>query len=540
MTQQQPNKTDLLDTVVIVAMLLAMGLIGATALFAQGAQPVTDRGAFVVRRGTDTLVVERFALDRNELSGSLDVKGQPHTEYSVALGAGWATRSMQLRSYRVGATPDEAPTLSLTITFRGDTAVLEGSQSARIPTKAGAVPLLNNSFAMFEILTRRARASDQAVDIPVFALAGGSTLVTKLRPVGTDSMDVFIAAQEQQFRVDAAGRILGGRIVGSSLEIARIGTNAAAGITVGRANYDAPDGAPYTAEEVSLRGPGGFPLGGTLTLPKNPRGRVPAIVTITGSGQQDRDEFIAVAGGYRPFRQVADTLGRRGIAVLRLDDRAVGASGGSVGTSADYAEDIRAALAWLRTRKEIDATRLGVLGHSEGGLIGPIVAAAEPNLKVIVILAGPSENGLDIIHYQQRYAIDHDSAIAPAKRDSAARAVAKLFDSTSATNPWLKFFVSYDPLPTARRVKASTLILQGETDRQVTAVQAERLGAEIRAGGNRDVTVHVFPQLNHLFIHDPDGNPSGYAKLPTNKMSADVLGMIADWTATKLRAAPTP
>jgi dipeptidyl aminopeptidase/acylaminoacyl peptidase len=285
-----------------------------------------------------------------------------------------------------------------------------------------------------------------------------------------------------------------------------------------------------------MKGPGGITLGGTLTVPKNTTGPVPAIVTITGSGQQDRDEYIPVAGGYRPFRQVADTLGRRGIAVLRLDDRMIGASGGAIGTSADYADDIRAGLAWLRTRKEIDGSRLGLVGHSEGGLIGPLVASTDPALKGIVVLAGPAYTGKDIIHFQLRNQVNHDTSIAPAKKDSAYRAVLATFDSTAQTSVWTRFFLSYDPIPTAKKVKVPTLILQGQTDQQVTFEQAEKLGAAMRSGGNRNVTVRVFPGLNHLFIHDPDGNPAGYAKLPTNKMSSEVLGAMADWLAVTLSA----
>ncbi len=155
-------------------------------------------------------------------------------------------------------------------------------------------------------------------------------------------------------------------------------------------DYSAPADAPYTAENVTVPTPMGHTLAGTLTLPRgasreNP---VPAIVTATGSGGQDRDEYIGLEG-YRPFRQFADSLARRGVAVLRMDDRGIGASKGTHkgSTSGDFAEDIRAGLAYLRTRPEIDARRLGLLGHSEGGIIVPLAALKEPDLRGIVILA---------------------------------------------------------------------------------------------------------------------------------------------------------
>src|SRR6185295_11386276 len=127
---------------------------------------------------------------------------------------------------------------------------------------------------------------------------------------------------------------------------------------------------------------------------------VPAIVTVTGSGLEERDEAIPPLKGYRPFRQIADTLGRRGIAVLRMDDRGFGESGGdgNAATSADFAQDIRAGLAYLRTRSEVDGSRLGLVGHSEGGLIAPLVAKQEGTaLKGIVLLAGTAYTGRQIM-----------------------------------------------------------------------------------------------------------------------------------------------
>jgi hypothetical protein len=262
---------------------------------------------------------------------------------------------------------------------------------------------------------------------------------------------------------------------------------------------------------------------------------VPAVITITGSGQQDRDEYLAVAGGYRPFRQVADTLGRRGIAVLRLDDRMVGASGGALGTSADYADDIRAAVAFLRSRPEIDGSRIALVGHSEGGLIAPMVASTDSTLAGAVLLAGPSQTGAEILRFQQHQAIDTDTSIAVASRDSLYRVAAEQLDSLTQVRPWLKFFESYDPVATARRVSVPILILHGGTDRQVTPEQAPALAEAFQEGGNTDVTMHVFPGLNHLFIPDPSGLPAGYNLLPTNKVAPEVLGMMTEWLVERLR-----
>jgi hypothetical protein len=220
--------------------------------------------------------------------------------------------------------------------------------------------------------------------------------------------------------------------------------------------------------------------------------------------------------------------------VLRLDDRTVGSSGGKLGTSADYADDIRAAVAYLRTRPDIDGDRIALLGHSEGGMIAPMVAATDPRLKGIVLMAGPGSTGSDIIHYQQRNAIERDTTVPARARDSLLRVAAVSLDSIARTSAWLQFFLHYDPLPTARRVKVPVLILQGATDHQVTPEQAESLAAAFRAGGNGDVTVRLFAGLNHLFVPDPSGQPAGYATLKSSRVSAEVLGTLADWLAARL------
>lgn len=534
----QNNQTDrftLTLAALIGTIVLALTFLGAKVLGAQGAP---DRGAFIVRmNGSDTLAIERFTRTADSLQGSLSVKNASRVEYVVAFSAPNVVRTLSMSVFRSGATADEAPSSRVELTMKGDSAIADvQGVTQRLGTKSRAIPAINLSIAIFETFTRRARAGGGTTEEPYFAVAGGVTLPITIKPEGPDSLIATIQGQVHRFRADATGRILGGILPSQKLEFLRVDAATAERLAIGKPDYSAPPNAPYTAEEVALKGPGGFPLGGTLTLPKNARGRVPAIVTITGSGQQDRDEYIPVAGGYRPFRQLADTLGRRGIAVLRLDDRTIGASGGQIGTSADYADDIRAAILYLCARPDIDGARLGLVGHSEGGMIAPLVASTDSALKGIVLLAGPAYNGLDIIRFQQKNLVDRDTSIAPAKRDSALKAVTAHFDSLAGKDVWLKFFLSYDPLTTARKVKVPALILQGRTDQQVTFEQAEKLGAAMRAGGNKDVTVRVFPELNHLFIHDPDGSPLGYGRLPTNKVDAAVLGAAADWLVLKLGA----
>jgi len=503
-----------------------------------------------MQRG-DTVAIERFARTADSITVDLTVKMQARFVYVAKTAKDFTIPQLAIQVYLPNAAPDAPAAQTAMLTMKGDSVIAEirgGSQNVtqRIKTVAGAVMQPPSSTASFEQLTMKMRALQRASavnafeaqhSIPVVATGGGATLNATLTPVGSDSIVVNVAGQEYRLRVDPVGRILGGAAPAVGVTISRVDQATAAKLVLGKPDYSAPRDAPYSNEEITVQNGPGVVLGGTLTLPKNAKSRVPAVVTITGSGQQDRDEYLPIAGGYRPFRQIADTLGRRGIAVLRLDDRGVGSSTGNptTSTSLDFAGDIRAAVTYLRGRSDIDPARIGLIGHSEGGLIAPLVAVSDSKLKAIVLMAGPAYNGRQIITYQQNYALEHDTTLTAAKRDSLRRIGAAQIDSLGGTSPWVRFFLAYTPDTTAKKVKVPVLILQGSTDRQVTAEQAEKLAAAFRSGGNSDVTVHVFPDHNHLFIQDPSGNPQGYARLSTNKVDPVVLGALVDWLTLKLQ-----
>ena len=247
---------------------------------------------------------------------------------------------------------------------------------------------------------------------------GGMTLPATLSGLQSDSVSVQLATQQVWFVTDKAGRIVRAGIPAQKLAVTRADGIAASKLG-SQPDYSAPAGAPYTAENVTVPTGFGHTLGGTFTKPTAAVGKLPAVISITGSGAQDRDEYIGIVPkGYRPFRQLADTLGRIGIAMLRMDDRGYGASGGSfaAATSRDFANDIRAGIAWLRTRSDVDPKRIFLAGHSEGGLIAPMVAVDEPSLAGIVLMAGPARTGREILLFQVRYGIEHDTSITGAKR----------------------------------------------------------------------------------------------------------------------------
>ena len=514
---------------------LAFGAVRA--LGAQQAAPI--HATYYMLLGTDTLGIERATRTAQRLEGEfLDKARGLRVRYSAALAADASITSAETWLYR--GTDDTTALQHARLRLQGDSVIVEfpnGAPTQRIATQRGALLYINPSFAIVEQALLRAKViGGKSVQVALFSSAGGQTIPLTVTWGGADSAILNIGPIEMRASIAVDGRLTGLTVPSQNVRVFRVdGTRTA---TLPRVDYSAPPDAPYTAEEVVVRTPAGVTLRGTLTLPTaRPASGVPAVVTITGSGAQERDEALPGLAGYRPFRQLADTLARRGIAVLRLDDRGVGGSdaGPPGATSADFADDVRAALAYLRARREIDGERLALVGHSEGGMIAPMVAATDPRLRAIVLLAGPSWSGRAILSYQQRYAADSMLKLAGSARDSALKAMSKSLDSAAATLPWVRFFLDYDPIATAKRVRQPVLVLQGATDRQVTAEQAHELAAAFRAGGNRDVTETVIPGTNHLFLTDPDGNPSGYAKLTSTSVRPEVLGAIADWLAARLR-----
>ncbi|HKI93668.1 MAG TPA: alpha/beta fold hydrolase [Gemmatimonadales bacterium] len=435
--------------------------------------------------------------------------------------------------YRL-AKGDTVPFQTAQFAFRGDSVTVTiGGNVSRVEhlrTAAGAMPYINVSFTLVEQAVRRAWAMGGTVDtVPMFMVSGGKTVPALIRHVGGDSAVIRLGAAIIRAAVGPDGALLGAVIPSQHVRVVRAeGEHSLASAPI---DYGAPPGAPYTAEDVTVHTPAGLSLTGTLTIPTARQGKVPAVVTITGSGAEDRDERIAIIAGYRPFWQVADTLARRGIATLRLDDRGINGSspGPSDATSADYANDIHAGLAYLRTRPEIDGSRLGLVGHSEGGMIAPMVAATDPSLKGIVLMAGPAYTGRRILAYQQRNAVERAPGLTPAQRGAAIAKSAAATDSLAKSNAWIRYFLSYNPVVTARKVRVPVLILQGETDRQVSPEQADTLAAAFRAGGDKDVTLRKFPATDHLFLADSDGDPTHYEALETRTVRPAVLGAMADW-----------
>ena len=497
---------------------------------------------FRLMAGADTVSVEEVTRSPGRLEGHLLFpRGNQRWHYVATLGPSGEVLVFENDFRLASDTAGSAPRQRGRFTFLGDSVFISFDGPTpppqRIGTKRGAMPFLNPSFGLMEqAVLRRRHAGSDSLAVVFFAVAAGQSFPTVMVPLGLDSIVVTLAGTPARFALAADGTITGGAFPsqGMTLDVAR----GAAGrfLAMSKPDYSAPADAPYTAESVTIPTPGGHRLAGTLTLPRGVRGRLPAVVTITGSGSQDRDEAIPAVKGYRPFRDLADALGRRGVAVLRMDDRGFGESEAGPGTptSLDSAEDIRAGLAYLRGRSEIDGNRLGLIGHSEGGLIAPLVASTDSGLRGIVLLAGPGYTGRKILEFQNRYALERAAEVPPAVRDSILKAAVRTLDSLGTVQPWMKFFLEYDPLLTARKVRTPVLILQGATDQQVTADQAALLERAFTDGGNPDVTMEIYPATNHLFLADADGNPSGYSALKDVTLNRRMLRTLVDWVVKRL------
>lgn len=326
---------------------------------------------------------------------------------------------------------------------------------------------------------------------------------------------------------------------------------------------------PYLTEDVTYPN-GDIRLAGTLTYPNAP-GPFAAVLLISGSGPQNRDGEIF---DHRPFLVLADHLTRRGLAVLRVDDRGVGASTGDriAATSEDYCADALAGVRFLAAHPRIDPARIGLIGHSEGGIIAPMAAVRCDTVAFIVLLAGTGVPGDEILVRQTELisrgygvpeaqvarAVESQRELMALLRDGADDATirAQLLISARATaapdvddaslgaevesefaqitSPWFRFFLNHDPRPVLKQVEVPVLALCGEKDRQVDPAQSlPEIDRALSVGGNPDVTVWEMPGLNHLFQTAETGSPGEYWEIEET-MAPAVLEAVVDWIGARV------
>jgi pimeloyl-ACP methyl ester carboxylesterase len=330
---------------------------------------------------------------------------------------------------------------------------------------------------------------------------------------------------------------------------------------------------PYKEESVTFyNAKEDFLLGGTLTLPEG-AGPFPAVILVSGSGSQNRDEELF---GHKPFKLIADHLTRKGIAVLRYDDRGIGSSGGSPAgaTSLDNAGDARSAFDYLLKRDEIEKSHLGIIGHSEGGMIAFMLASEYDDIAFIVSLAGPGVDGKRILLDQSDH-INRLSGVEESILEDNRNVMGKVYDlmasndsyqtwreevlkftgeyySRKATGvyteeeieqvrknlvgsipesyyPWLRYFVMYDPAPLFTKIKCPVLALNGAKDSQVLPEENIKAIQEgFQSTGNDNVKAMILPGLNHLFQNCDTGLPNEYGTIEET-FDPKTLEIISDW-----------
>ncbi len=332
---------------------------------------------------------------------------------------------------------------------------------------------------------------------------------------------------------------------------------------------------PYEEQEVEYRNDADdITIAGTLTLPEG-EAAVPAVLLVTGSGAQDRDETIF---DHKPFAVIADYLTRRGIAVLRVDDRGIGGTspGDPAATSVDLSRDVEAGVDFLLGHTRVRDDAIGILGHSEGGMIGPMVAARRDDVAFLVMLAGPGMPCGDLLVEQssllmraggapeeavaqnvktQRalFALMNDDSLDTAELHAKAREVLQAdtnmpIDPTArkttldaqlrqVTSPWFRYFVRYDPAPVLEKVTCPVLALNGELDLQVPCnANLAGIATALRKAGNTDFQALALPKLNHLFQECEVGTVAEYAQIETT-IEERVLEKIATWITDRTKVA---
>lgn len=312
-------------------------------------------------------------------------------------------------------------------------------------------------------------------------------------------------------------------------------------------------------------------LAGTLTMPKG-TGPFPVAVLISGSGAQNRDEEIF---GHKPFKVIADDFAKKGIAVLRFDDRGTAKSEGNqaVATSADFATDVSAAVDYLKGRKEIDSRKIGLVGHSEGGIIAPMVHNMRNDISFMILMAGTGVRG-DVLLLEQQRLIGQANGMTESQLTAAAKVNKALFEIVvnsegtpeektkkmrdllegtikenpelsalsqkdqesfitqniqSLNSPWMTYFLKYDPSEMLKRTSCAVLAINGTKDLQVPAeMNLKGIEEALKQAGNTNYKIKALDGLNHLFQECETGAPGEYIKIEQT-LSPIVLDVMSAW-----------
>ena len=452
-------------------------------------------------------------------------------------------------------------TLMLFITLTSFSQDITGKWTGSLDIQGTKLNLVFNIDKSGENYTATMDSPEQNVQgIPI-------TTVTFQKP--TVKMTIEMAGVEYNGTLNASDEIIG--------NFSQAGTTFPLNLSKKKRKPQEPIEFNYYTENVTFQNKkDNISLGGTLTLPSK-EGKFPVVVLISGSGAQNRDSELL---GHKSFLVIADYLTKKGIGVLRFDDRGVGESKGDRNTSTtkDFATDVSAAVEYLKTRKEINIKKIGLIGHSEGGLIAPMVAANSKDISYIVLLAGSGIPGDELL-LQQTYLIGKDNGLSEEELKETVTANAKVYDIIKTEknlevakqkltaivqasfddlpadqklpqdqidsiitqqvamviSPWFQYFVSYNPSLILKDVKCPVLVLNGEKDVQVPSkANTQAIKNALEKGGNKKVTVVEFPNTNHLFQECTTCTIEEYEKIEQT-FSPIVLKQISDWIAVQIK-----
>jgi len=485
-------------------------------------------------------------------TGQLTSPGDVTTNrFEVKYDSDW-----QPQELRIQATAGGKP-LRLSTSFGMTTAINEITQGATTNSKtdqisARTVVVPNNFYAAYEAMAVRLAGAKPGTELPVYVAP--QTEITAIVKVVSDeefktpSGVIALRKFEMVFQ-NPSGPLTATVTADRRNRLARLEIPAA-GLSVVRSDLATVSSRPQVARnptDADVTIPAlGFNLSGTITTPPQVAGRLrhSAIVLVAGSGAVDRDETVA---GIPIFTQLAGALAEKGFVVLRYDKRAVGQSGGRSerATLNDYADDLLAAVKWLRKRDDVDDNRVTVAGHSEGGAVAMIAAKKEEDdIDALVLIAAPGIRGSELILEQQRHSLDLLKASEQERKekiDVQQRIQTAVLTGVgweglpaeyraAADSPWFKSLLEFDPARAMKDVGQPILIVQGDLDKQVAPHHADKL-AELARARNRKAAVEVLhlPGVNHLLVRATTGEVSEYATLKEKQVVPEISAKIAEF-----------
>ena len=472
-------------------------------------------------------------------------------------GPDWAPQSFQLDANASGGD------VILRTTVTSGTAVTEGSQGGKPlsithTVNAQAVLHANGIFGSYVALARRLSAVTAGTDLHLYVVPQAE-IVVNVASVQEERMQLGATFLDVR-RYELLFKNPGGDLA-ASLTAGTDGSLIGFSVPAQALNILRADLAATTARTRVFSNPGdepvtipatGFNLAATLTRPRTPPpgGRFPAVILLSGSGVEDRDGF---ALGIPTLGQLAGAVADAGVVALRYDKRGYGQSGGrsESATIPDHAEDARAVMRWLATRKDIDPKRIALVGHSEGAWVALLAASREKRFAAVVAIAGPATTGAELVLEQQQRALDRltlpaaerERRVAIQKQLQAAVLTGRGWDSIpadlrkQADTPWFQSLLAFNPARVIRNVRQPLLFIHGDLDRQVPVAHADRL-ADLarRESDSKAVEVTIVRGVNHLLVPATTGEVSEYAALTDRNVSRDVTTVINGWLAKTFAA----